>query len=130
VTPAGNVWNTTSLRRALVAPRTAGLREHHDQVLGPAAWPAIVDEMTCKRLLELFARDNRKRQGRPRIYLLSGVATCGQEGCGRPLVGVSAGAKRPKYACRRPSALTSAAVGPGSMPRALDSFVTEMVITA
>ena len=129
VTPAGNVWNTTSLRRALLAPRTAGLREHHDQVLGPAAWPAIFDEMTRKRLLELFARDDRKRQGRPRTYLLSGLATCGREECGRPLVGASAGAKRPKYACRK---TVGSHFGCGRTwidAPALDSYVTEMVIT-
>jgi site-specific DNA recombinase len=130
VTPAGNVWNTTSLRRALLAPRTAGLREHHERVLGPAAWPAIFDEMTRKRLLELFARDDRKRQGRPRIYLLSGIATCGQEGCGRPLVGASAGAKRPKYACRKTVGTHFGCGRTWIDAPALDSYVAEMVITA
>ncbi|HEV8652304.1 MAG TPA: recombinase family protein, partial [Actinomycetes bacterium] len=83
VTPTGKVWSTTSLRRALLAPRSAGLREHRGEVLGPAVWPAILDETTRKRLLELFGRDDRKRQGRPRTYLLSGITICGREGCGR-----------------------------------------------
>jgi site-specific DNA recombinase len=130
VTPAGNPWNTTSLRRALLAPRTAGLREHHGQVLGPAAWPAILDETTRRRLVELFARDDRKRQGRPRIYLLSGLATCGREGCGRPLVGASAGAKRPKYACRKSVGSHFGCGRTWIDAPALDSYVTEMVITA
>ena len=130
VTPAGNVWNTTSLRRALLAPRTAGLREHHGQVLGRAAWPAIFDETTRRRLVELFARDDRKRQGRPRTYLLSGLATCGREGCGRPLVGASAGAKRPKYACRKNVGNHFGCGRTWIDAPALDSYVTEMVITA
>jgi len=130
VTPAGNVWNTTSLRRALLAPRTAGLREHHDQVLGPAVWPAIIDEMTRKRLLELFARDDRKRQGRPRTYLLSGIATCGREGCGKPLVGNSAGAKRPKYACRKNVGNHFGCGRTWIDAPELDRFVGEMIITA
>jgi site-specific DNA recombinase len=60
-----------------------------------------LDETTRKRLLAMFGREDRKRQGRPRTYHLSGIAVCGREGCGRPLVGHSAGAKRPKYACRK-----------------------------
>jgi hypothetical protein len=86
--------------------------------------------MTRKRLLELFARDDRKRQGRPRIYLLSGLATCGQEGCGRPLVGASAGAKRPKYACRKDVGTHFGCGRTWIDAPALDSYVTEMVITA
>jgi site-specific DNA recombinase len=130
VTPAGNAWNTTSLRRALLAPRAAGLRGHHGQVLGPAAWPAILDETARKRLVELFARDDRKRQGRPRTYLLSGLATCGREGCGRPLVGHSAGAKRPKYACRKDVGSHFGCGRTWIDAPALDSYVTEMIITA
>jgi site-specific DNA recombinase len=129
VTSAGKVWSSTSLRRALLAPRTAGLREHRGEVLGPATWPAILDETTRKRLVELFARDDRKRQGRPRIYLLSGFATCGREGCGRPLAGASAGAKRPKYACKRDFGHFGCGRTWIDAPE-LDRYVTEMVITA
>jgi site-specific DNA recombinase len=129
VTPAGNRWSSTSLRRALLAPRTAGLREHRGEVLGLAAWQAILDETTRKRLVELFARDDRRRQGRPRTYLLSGIATCGREGCGRSLVGASAGAKRPKYACRKDLSHYGCGQTWIDAPE-LDNFVREMVITA
>jgi len=129
VTPAGKVWSSTSLRRALLAPRTAGLREYRGEVLGPAAWPAILDQTTRKRLVELFARDDRKRQGRPRTYLLSGLATCGRDGCGRPLVGASAGAKRPKYACKKDYGHFGCGRTWIDAPE-LDNYVTEMVITA
>jgi site-specific DNA recombinase len=129
VTPAGNRWSSTSLRRALLAPRTAGLREHRGEVLGLAAWPAILDETTRKRLVELFARDDRRRQGRPRTYLLSGIATCGREGCGRSLVGASAGAKRPKYACRKDLSHYGCGQTWIDAPE-LDKYVREMVITA
>jgi hypothetical protein len=86
--------------------------------------------MTRKRPLELFARDDRKHQGRPPIYLLSGIATCGQEGCGRPLVGASAGAKRPKYACRETVGTHFGCGRTWIDAPALYSYVTEMVITA
>jgi site-specific DNA recombinase len=129
VTPAGKVWSSTSLRRALLAPRTAGLREHRGEVLGPAAWPAILDQTTRNRLVELFARDDRKRQGRPRTYLLSGLATCGRDGCGRPLVGASAGAKRPKYACKKDFDHHGCGRTWIDAPE-LDRYVQEMVITA
>ncbi len=129
VTPAGKVWSSTSLRRALLAPRTAGLREYRGEVIGPAAWPAILDQTTRKRLVELFARDDRKRQGRPRTYLLSGLATCGRDGCGRPLVGASAGAKRPKYACKKDFGHHGCGRTWIDAPE-LDNYVQEMVITA
>jgi site-specific DNA recombinase len=129
VTTAGNGWSTTSLRRALLAPRTAGLREYRGEVLGPAAWPAILDETARKRLVELFAHDDRKRQGRPRTYLLSAFATCGREGCGRPLVGCNAGAKRPKYACRKDVSHHGCGRTWIDAPE-LDKYVREMVITA
>jgi site-specific DNA recombinase len=129
VTPAGKVWSTTSLRRALLAPRSAGLREHRGEVLGPAVWPAILDETTRKRLLDLFGRDDRKRQGRPRTYLLSGITICGREGCGRPLVGHSAGAKRPKYACRKDVGSHFGCGRTWIDAPELDRFVTEMVLS-
>ncbi len=127
-TPAGNLWQSTSLRRALLAPRTAGLRQHRGEVLGPATWPAILDETTRKRLLDLFGRDDRKLQGRPRTYLLSGILICGREGCGRPIVGCSAGAKRPKYACRKDYSHFGCGRTWIDAPE-LDRFVSEMVLS-
>jgi DNA invertase Pin-like site-specific DNA recombinase len=129
VTPTGKVWSTTSLRRALLAPRSAGLREHRGEVLGPAVWPAILDETTRKRLLDLFGRDDRKRQGRPRTYLLSGITICGREGCGRAMVGHSAGAKRPKYACRKDVGEHFGCGQTWIDAPELDRFVTAMVLS-
>ena len=36
-------WQGSMLKRVLVSPRIAGLREHHGEVVGEAAWPAIID---------------------------------------------------------------------------------------
>lgn len=96
----GGSFTTTSLRRALLAPRTAGLRQHRGQILGPAKWPAILTTEQHERLLAHFARPDRKRLGRPRTYLYSGFLRCGRPECGSVMVGASGGANKPMYGCR------------------------------
>ena len=46
----GGRWTTSSVHKALIRPRNAGLAEHHGQVLHgiTPAWPAIVDEDTWR----------------------------------------------------------------------------------
>ena len=39
----GGRWAGSTLRRMLISPRIAGLREHNGDVVGDAAWPAIID---------------------------------------------------------------------------------------
>jgi hypothetical protein len=36
-------WQGSTLRRVLISPRIAGLREHNGEVVGKAVWPAIID---------------------------------------------------------------------------------------
>jgi site-specific DNA recombinase len=87
-TPKGNLWVASSFRRMLTSPRQAGLRVHQGEVVGEAAWPPILDRPTWDWVCAVFAdHTGRRYQGRGRIYLLSGgIAVCGYEGCGRPLV--------------------------------------------
>lgn len=75
---SAEVWRTTSLRNVLVSGRIAGLREHHGQVVGDAAWEAIITREQHDRVLAVFA--SRKRTGRrtPQRYLLSGLLRCGK----------------------------------------------------
>jgi site-specific DNA recombinase len=44
--PKGNLWLATSFRNMLTSPRIAGLRVHQGEVVGPAAWPPILDRGT------------------------------------------------------------------------------------
>ena len=39
----GKPWTMQALRYNLLAPRNTALREHRKVIVGPAAWPAIVD---------------------------------------------------------------------------------------
>ncbi len=79
----GAEWRTTTLRRMLAAPRTAGLREHRGQIVGPAAWPAIITEQQRARILAAYASRTATGRRTPRRYLLSGLLRCGR--CGHKL---------------------------------------------
>jgi site-specific DNA recombinase len=85
-TTAGNEWTYANLRRLMGRARLAGLVSHNGEIIGKAAWPAILErdqwETVCAildRKAETFAHiTNAKR------YLLSGIAKCGT--CGSGLV--------------------------------------------
>lgn len=64
---AGGRWAGSTLRRVLVSPRIAGLREHNGEVAGEAMWPAIIDRATHDRLVRLLGDPSRRRDnlGRP-----------------------------------------------------------------
>ncbi|WP_350352821.1 recombinase family protein [Microbacterium sp. A8/3-1] len=73
-----DTWRTTTLRTLLMAGRIAGLRDHHGEVAGEAAWDPIISREVRERILAVFA--SRKRAGRraPQRYLLSGLLRCGK----------------------------------------------------
>ncbi len=75
---AGGRWAGSTLRRVLVLPRIAGLREHNGEVVGEAAWPAIIDRATHDRLVGLLDDPSRRREnfGRPRRHPLVGLVYC------------------------------------------------------
>lgn len=82
----GRPWHPTGLRRVLTAPRWAGLRTYRGVVVGPAAWPAILDMATHEALVALS--EVRKRVPTSRTpYLLRGLVTCGV--CGTRLFRVA-----------------------------------------
>jgi hypothetical protein len=81
-TARGGRWNGTTLRACLLRPRIAGLREHKGQIVGPAAWPAIVAEDDWRDLCAVL---DARRSGpqRPVVSWLTGTARCGV--CGTAL---------------------------------------------
>lgn len=90
-------WSPSSVRRVLLAPRTAGLRQHHDVVVGKAAWPAILDEETFARVRQVLTDPRRRTANSRTAKLLTGTIQCG--GCDRTMnhkVTYGAG----KYYCR------------------------------
>lgn len=93
----GEMWRPQTLRRILLAPRTAGLRVHRGVVVGEAQWPAILDRITYERVALLLNRPERKTASSRGAKLLTGIASCGK--CEKTLNSkVMHGARR--YQCR------------------------------
>jgi hypothetical protein len=95
----GGHWQTSSVGKLLRSPAIAGMRVAGDEIIGPAAWPAIIDRATHERLV---ARLSHAAVGpRVRRNLLAGFIYCGE--CGGRLYGRTEGksAKYPNrnYAC-------------------------------
>jgi len=62
LTPQRNrLLNGTVVKAVLTNPRQAGLRVHWREVIGPAAWPAVLDRVTHERLVAVLTAP------RPRI---------------------------------------------------------------
>ena len=96
---AGGAGST--LRRVLVSPRIAGLREHNGEVVGDAAWPAIIDRATHDRLVGLLDDPSRRREnfGRPRVHPLVGLVYCAS--CGGKMTTAIAPRQGRGYGCRK-----------------------------
>ncbi|MGH9032854.1 MAG: recombinase family protein [Acidimicrobiia bacterium] len=79
----GKAWTVGGIKRVLTRPSQAGLRVHRGEVVGEAAWPAVLDRATHERLRALLLDPNRAhRPNRP--HLLTGIARCAE--CGARLV--------------------------------------------
>lgn len=90
-TSTGRPWTYQRLRDVLLRPRNAGLlsrgrasRPEELVVVGPAAWPALVDEDTWRAVYGVLTAPARRSAGstEPR-WLGSGLYRCGR--CGGPM---------------------------------------------
>lgn len=97
-TTMGRPWTHSTVRRMLQNPRNTGLRTYKGEIVGDAAWPAIIDRDTFDAVHALLAMPERSTTtGRTRLYLLPGLALCH---CGSPVTtGKSSRGKR-TYRCR------------------------------
>lgn len=84
-TVTGKQWRRLTIKQILTAPRIAGLREHRGGIVGPAAWPAILDNATWQAVRAILSRTDRRPPGMTNIrkHLLSGIVRCGL--CRQPL---------------------------------------------
>jgi DNA invertase Pin-like site-specific DNA recombinase len=121
-TVSGKPWSVQSIRRTLIRPRIAGLRQHQGEVLGEAVWPAILDKETWDAVCVVLTDPSRRQPPPSRKYPLRGVLVCGE--CGRALVAVPRRDRR-IYGCRKDSG------GCGhvaiSAPR-VETYVTTVII--
>jgi site-specific DNA recombinase len=102
IKPVGGArWAGSTLRRVLISPRIAGLREHNGEVVGEAAWPAIIDHATHDRLVGLLDDPSRRREnfGRPRMHPLVGLVYCAS--CGGRMTTAIAPKQGRGYGCRK-----------------------------
>jgi site-specific DNA recombinase len=98
-TVGGGPWDPRVLRTLLRSARIAGRREHHGQVVAEAAWPAIVDPDTHRRLRAVLDDPSRLTRRTPRRYVLSGLVFCGR--CQHPM------GSRPRHGYRAHVCVTS-----------------------
>ncbi|MGW4695131.1 recombinase family protein [Kitasatospora cineracea] len=79
-------WTTRGVKNTLSSPRVTGLRVFRGEVVGEAAWPAILDRATWDRV-QVALKERRKLPGEDNALVrwLTGVLVCGL--CGAGLVG-------------------------------------------
>lgn len=97
-TVSGTKWAPNVIRNAVISPRAAGLRQHRGEIVGKAAWPAIIDRDTweaVRGVVQAPSRAHRPREGR---HLLTRILVCGL--CGAGLVTGSNNGDR-AYTCRK-----------------------------
>lgn len=92
-----SVWWPEVLKHILCAPRTAGLRSYHGEVIGEAVWEPILDRVSWERVRRLLLDPARTYRGPRRSYLLSGLVVCGR--CGGMMCGHTSKGK-PRYRCK------------------------------
>jgi len=77
--PLGGQWRTSSVRKVALRETNAARRVHQGKVLGPAAWPALVDPDKHDRVRALLDAPDRRhsRDGARRHLLTFGIGACG-----------------------------------------------------
>ncbi len=71
-------WRTGTLRDMMTAGRTAGLRAHRGEIVGPAAWKPIITPEDRLRVLAVIANRRNTNRRTPRTSLLTGLLKCGR----------------------------------------------------
>ncbi|EFQ82355.1 resolvase, N-terminal domain protein [Aeromicrobium marinum DSM 15272] len=120
-----NEWRTPTLRNLLKSPRIAGLREHRGEVVGDAAWPAIITRAEHEQIAARLAESAATNRRSPRRYLLSGRVFCGL--CGTKMYSSPDGGRR-RYGCRKgPDFGGCAKIFINAEP--LEAFIVRAVLT-
>ncbi len=95
-TATGKSWRTPTLGDILRAPRLAGLRTRHGQIIGPGNWDPILPPDMWQQVQALMKKRKYTGERTVRTYLLTGLLRCGR--CGNRLYAAPRGAMR-RYAC-------------------------------
>lgn len=98
-TRVGAAWSQATVRGVLTNPGYVARRKHQGQVIGDAAWPALVDVDTferAQRRLEDQRTSTTRHSTRPR--LLTTIGRCGV--CGGRIISLHDRNQRQTYTCR------------------------------
>jgi site-specific DNA recombinase len=118
-TSMGGTWYATELRRMLLRPRNAGLLLHRGEVVGEAAWDAVVPEARWRSAHAILSDPGRTTtKGGGRVWLGTGLYRCGE--CGETLTCTTERRGRGVYGCLPTKHVTRIA-------EPLDAYVTEIV---
>lgn len=76
--PVSREWEGTELRRLLLRPRNAGFIDHHGEIVGKAAWPALVSEDQWRAVSNILGQPERRTTTtNARKWVGSGLYRCG-----------------------------------------------------
>lgn len=118
----GALWGESGVRKIALRPSNAALRVHRGEVVGGAAWPAIITEAEHRKVTEVLSDPRRMRNGGTAVrrHLLTyGIGRCGV--CGARLrVSVKGG--HALYVCDARSGCV------GRRQERVDEFVEAVVI--
>jgi hypothetical protein len=96
--PGGRAWDPSTIARVLRNPAYIGQRVHQGKVVGPATWPAILDEaLYYAAAARLSDPCRRTTPARPVRHLLTGIARCGV--CDGPIA-LAKNRGYPSYVCK------------------------------
>ena len=98
-TVTGRAWTPHTVRQMLLGARLSGQREHLGEIVGKAAWPAIITKAQTARLRALLNDPQRRTNRVARKYLLAGLLRCGA--CGTTMVARPREDHRRRYVCPR-----------------------------
>jgi DNA invertase Pin-like site-specific DNA recombinase len=79
-TPAGKPFRHSGIRAMLLNPRNIAIRTYWYEEVGPAQWPAIIDENTFRAVQSILKDPGRRKNnntGTARRWLLGGLGQCG-----------------------------------------------------
>jgi DNA invertase Pin-like site-specific DNA recombinase len=92
-------WSETRIKRMVTNVGYVGRRVFRGEDVGPADWPAILDQETHDACVAKFDDPARRqtRSGNDVRHLLSGIARCGK--CGQPMYRTTVGQGVGTYEC-------------------------------
>jgi site-specific DNA recombinase len=96
----GGDWTPGGVKKMVTTAAYAGLRQHRGEIVGPADWPAILDEATWAACVQRAGEPSPRESNTRLRYMLSGAVYCGVCGTALRTQVKYKGALR--YVCDRP----------------------------